>query len=224
MKPHRATLRSVLPLAVALASFGSWGTARAGMVTYVVTADTSSLSGLSGYLDFQFNPNGAAPVAPNTTSATITAFTTDGVLGAPLPPIGDASGGPLPLPVTIVNDDPGLTNDYTQGITFGTTLTFDVTLSGTDVGAASAGDLFAFSLQDVNFVGSSTGPGGSIVTIAVNADGSTTGTAYDPINPGGPTATVTPLGAVPEPSSVVGTLTALGAALGYRGFRRLRAA
>ena len=188
---------------------------------YIVNADTSALSGTQGYVDFQFNPIGVPP--SSATTATISAFATDGTLGAALPNIGDVTGGPLPTSVTIANDDPGLVNEFTQAITFGTSMSFDVTLSGPDVGAPSSGDTFFFTLQDTSFNGLSTGPNGALVTVQVNADGSTTPTAYSPpAGAAGPTATVNVPSVVPEPSTLVGAFTAIGGILACRAARRIR--
>ena len=63
-----------------------------------------------------------------------------------------------------------------------------------------------------------------IVTIVVNPDGSTTGTAYSPSPVPGPTATVTEAGTVPEPSTLVLGVIAFEGVFGWHRVRRGAAA
>jgi hypothetical protein len=103
--------------------------ALADNVSYQVTIDTSSQDGNYGYIDLELNADsvsGAGPVV-----ATVSDFS-----GATLDPsdsnndeLGTASGS-LPGPLTL--DNSGF-NDYFEGMTFGSDITFDVTLSGAGV-------------------------------------------------------------------------------------------
>ncbi len=163
-----------------------------------MSVDSSAIAGTSGYVDFQFNPaSSASPAA----SAMITAFATDGTLGAALPNLGDATGT-LPGALTFDNGTP--TNEVTQGFTFGSAISFDVSLSGPAVGVGGPDSTtFFLTLFDANQNPYSTGPGGSIATIDINPDGSTTPMTYSPLVAPGPTATISPLSAVPEPSGVI---------------------
>jgi hypothetical protein len=170
LKPQRTIVQSLAPLAFALSSLASLGSARAGLITY------------------------------------------------------DVIGGPLPASVVIGNDTP--TNEFTQAIKFGTTISFDVTLSGPDVGGSSlsdGGDSFFFTLYNGSGASYSNSPSGAIVEIDVSGtNGTTTATAYPPVNStGGPTATVLQPSAVPEPSSIVLALVVAGVLLGWHGFRGL---
>ncbi len=206
VKPHRST-RSVLwlwPLAFVFG--GLFSQARAGSITYVVNVDTSAISGASGYIDFQFNPASSASLAA---TALVDSFSTDGTLGAALPNLGDAAGA-LPGALSFDNGTP--TNEITQGLVFGSMIAFDVTLGGPAVGSSGpAATTFFLTLYDPNGNPYSTGPGGAIGTININADGSTTPTTYPPLATPGPTATISPLSSVPEPSSL--TLGGAGAAI-----------
>ena len=219
MNPRRNANWCVPLLALALGCLGSQGMVQAGMITYDVTAQTASLTGSSGYIDFQFNPQGSTSLLA---TASVTSFVTDGTLGAPLAPLGDVSGT-LPGTVTLDNGTP--TNEYTQGFTYERTISFDVTLSGSAVGgSAPTGSSFLFTLYDSTGTPFSTGPGGAIVTIDINPDGTTTSTAYPPVSPGGPTATVVTPSVVPEPATLVPMILGIGAGLGWAWLHRLRAA
>lgn len=101
-------------------------------LTYLVTVNTTSETGVVGFIDLQLDPGsaGAAPV-----TATINGF-----IGATL-----SSTNPLnfrttfvtgSLPGTLAIANTNTLNDYTEALTFGTGLTFEVTLSGTGVSLA----------------------------------------------------------------------------------------
>jgi len=116
----------------------------AGPVTYAVTVNTSSISGTVGSFDFNFNPG---PLVSQTASVQITTFTSNGTLQGGPTLTGDASGA-LPAPLTF--DNGTAFNDYFQGFTFGSTLSFNVTLSGPALsspdGVSTSGSTFAFSM------------------------------------------------------------------------------
>jgi hypothetical protein len=119
---------------------------RAQADSFVITVNTTSLQGTSGYLDFQFNP-GNTPY--DAASATITGLTTDGTLTTVLPNIGDVSGA-LPGQVVINNTD--VLNEYTQGITYGSFFDVFVDLTIPTVsGTATGGSSFTLDVEDSNF-------------------------------------------------------------------------
>lgn len=204
---HHRSARSVpSPWLLALVFVALSSQARAGSIAYSVNVDTCGISGTSGYIDFQFNPANSASLAA---TALVNSFSTNGTLGAALPNLGDAVGT-LPGALSFDNGTP--TNEITQGLVFGSTISFDVTLGGLAVGSSGpASTTFFLTLYDANGNPYCSGPGGSIGTININADGSTTPTTYPPLAMPGPTATISPLSSVPEPSSLV--LAAAGAAL-----------
>jgi hypothetical protein len=200
-------------LALALWCLAPGGRASAG-VTYDVTVDTSSLSGTTGLIDFQFNPANASSLAA---TGVVAKFNTDGTLIPPPSTLGDVSGS-LPGSLTFVNDQP--TNDYNGGFTYGNSISFDVTLSGPALsGGAPPGatSTFSFTLYDSSGNPTSTGPGGSIVTIVINEGGSTTGTAYSS------TASVNPQ-VVPEPATLLLSVISIGTLSGWYKLRRRAAA
>lgn len=143
----------------------------------------------------QFNPGNASSQAA---TATITGFSTNGVLSAAAPVLSGNAAGLLPGPVTLINST--AFHDYFHGITLGTTISFVVTLSGPAVdtpnGMATAGSTFAISLYAADGVTpiltNQGAASGAIALIDVNLNGSTTTTAF-PTATGGPSvATLTP--------------------------------
>jgi len=178
-------------------------------VTYDVTINTSSISGTSGALDFNFNPG---PLMTQPASLQILDFMSDGTLAACAAniqgfcPTGDVTGT---LPGTLTFDNGSGLNDYFTGFTFGSILSFEVRLYGPAVaspdGTATSGSTFAFSMFSdaagtVPALTTDT-TNGFAATIDVNLDGTTT------VNNSSSQTTISPLspspGPVPEPSSLV---------------------
>ena len=188
--------------------------ARGDSVTYTISGNTAGLVGSSGYLDFQFNPAFAAPAA----TATITGFSTDGMLiGSPVN-TGGASGT-LPGTVKIVNSMNF--NDALQQLTYGTKLSFNLSLTFTP--DTANGTTFAFSFLAPNRSGYSTGPSGEALDITVfTATDIVIRGPFGPASnsPGFPTTPT--LTVVPEPSSLV--LLGLGVGVvAVAGYGRARA-
>ena len=175
--------------------------AMADPITYNVTVDTSSISGTAGSLDFNFNPG---PFVTQAASLQILNFSSNGSLAGNCPcGIGDVTGQ---LPATVTFDNATAFNDYFDQFTYGSILSFDVSLYGPALsspdGVSTSGSTFAFSMFSdadgtVPALTSDT-TDGFAVTIDVNLDGTTTVTNYSP------QAGVTPLDAttVPEPSTL----------------------
>lgn len=196
-------------LLVVLTCF-AWACAFGDSITYSVSVNTSSIAGASGSLDFQFNPG------PNTTQAAsieILGFS-GGALGSPTV-TGDVTGT-LPGAVTI--DNGSIFNDYFTGYTFGSALSFDVSLSGPALtspnGTSSSGSAFAFSMfSDAGgtIPALTNDPNGFAVTIGVNLDGSTTAA----------TSSAQTNVSAPEPSTVLLLSLGVGTMLIRRlGFRK----
>jgi hypothetical protein len=177
-------------------------------VIYGVTVDTSSLSGNAGYIDLQFNPSSFATQAAN---AAVTTFSSDGTLDIFGDDSFDGTSGDVAgtLPGTVSFDNGTATNEYTQGMTFGNTISFNVDLSGQaiDLPNGDGGGSFFLTFYDPSgdtlLTNSSNG---AAFEVDINPDGSTTATAY-PNADGGPSVVTyvgpTDVTPTPEPSMVL---------------------
>ena len=180
------------------------GVALATPITYEVTVNTSSILGTTGSLDLNFNPG---PLVTQAAPLQILDFTSDGTLAGNCPcGTGDVSGQ---LPSTLTFDNGTAFNDYFDNFTFGSTLSFDVTLYGPALsspnGIASSGSTFAFSmfsdvLGTIPALTSDTTDGFAF-TAAVNLDGTTT--VDDSSSQTTIVAETGPSAATPEPNSFI---------------------
>lgn len=216
MTIRQAILRSTL-LSGTWLGLGAADWVEAGPITYSVTVDTSSINGMPGSFDLEFNPGGAGSLAA---SAEITSFITkDAMLSPPPGTDGAVSGTLQPGPLTIDNTDQ--VNDLFESLTFGTSISFDVTLSGPALdnpNPSASGSILALLLADNNgnaLLTTDQTYGGAVAVVTVNTDGSTTGIT-PPAPDGSTAATVTPQqSSVPEPSSLVLFVFAASAGLVY---------
>ncbi len=172
-------------------------------ITYTVTAGTSSLTGTTGSLDFNFNPG---PLVSQAASVQILNFMTDGGVSGTPSTLGDVSGA---LPGTLTFDNGTPFNDYFQQFNFGSSLTFGVSLFGPALsspdGVSTSGSTFAFSIFSdlagtIPALTTDTVNGFGYL-VNVNLDGTTTVT--NNLTSGGS------VGVTPEP----GTFSLLGTAL-----------
>jgi hypothetical protein len=190
-------------------------------IQYAVTVNTSSENGQYGYIDLQFNPG---LLTTQGAFAQVTNFTPAGALNAADPnngTTGDVTGS-LPGPLTFDNGQ--TTNEYTEGLTFGDTITFDVDLYGSAVGSTANGEgggiftldfldpsgNYLFTADPVNDV--------PVATVDINTDGSTTVTTFASDAEGDPS--VASFTQVPEPSMgllLAGGLAAIAALRRRRG-------
>ena len=156
-------------------------------VAYLVTVNTSSVSGTSGFLDFQFN-GGNTPFQPAT--AKIESFASVGgvVIGAP----SDSGGVSGALPGTVTMTNSAALNEVFQGFKYGSSFSFLVVLSGPALdspnGTSNSGTTFGLGLYDgmqnpiLTDQGNVSGFAG---LIDIHVDGSVTTTAFPTAN-GGP--------------------------------------
>ncbi|MBL8835729.1 MAG: NF038129 family PEP-CTERM protein [Alphaproteobacteria bacterium] len=216
--------RSNLVRAIAGLAIGALGvrSASAAPITYAVTVDTSAVTGQSGWIDIQFNPGGL-----DTQSAviTITNFATDASLFAASVQLMGGASGLLPGTVTITNSS-GF-NDYFESLTFGTSITFQLSFDGPALaapnGTALSSSTFALAFYDSSITTAllTTDPNGMAGLIDVNLDGTTTPTTF-PVAVGGlPAVTFTPIAAIVEPPSLPLLLAGLLGLLAVAGSRRI---
>jgi len=193
----------------------------ASPVTYSVTVDTSSLAlpppAQYGYIDMQFNP--ATTPGQQGATATVSNFLTDGSLNASDSnnfAQGSTTGSLAPLQ-SVVFQNSTSTNEYFEGLTFGTTISFDLTLDGSMIESANgSGGPTTFFLDFLNSSMSSylltNDPSGStplgfyVGYLTINPDGSVTTTENPSAGGGASAVTFTPLGSSggstsPEPST-----------------------
>jgi hypothetical protein len=190
--------------------------ASAAPITYDVAVDSSSISGTAGALDFQFNPG---PLVTQAASLQILNFTSNGALAGNSVLTGDVAGT---LPGMLNFNNGTAFNDYFEGFTYGSTLSFQVSLDGPALtspdGVSSSGSTFAFSMFSdaagtIPIFTTNTTEGFAFI-IDVNLDGTTTVTNFSA------QTTVVPItGAIPEPS----TLALLGIGVIGLGIMRRRA-
>ena len=187
--------------------------ASAAPITYDVTVDTSSITGTAGSLDFQFNPG---PLVTQSASLRILNFTSDGALAGSPALTGDVAGA---LPATLAFDNGTGFNDYFEGFTFGSTLSFQVSLFGPALsspdGTSTSGSAFAFSMFSdaagtIPALTTDTTDGFAF-TVDVNLDGTTPVT-----NSSAQTIVVPVTPAVPEPGTLPLTASAIGFWLALR--------
>jgi hypothetical protein len=127
-------------ISLALLVMGS-GASRAGTITYLVTADSTAVNGTTGTLDFQLDPNGST----SSDSALIAQIAGGSAGAVNTPPTGGNVTGALPGNVTLVDSTP--TNELNQAFTYGSSLSYQLTLSTND---SSQGGVFSFALFDAN--------------------------------------------------------------------------
>jgi hypothetical protein len=177
------------------------GLALAGPIE-LVTLNTSSLSGTTGSIDFEFDP--ASPASPSAT-ATITNFTgATFVAGSNINDDG-SSGGPIPMPITI-NNTLSIPNDNFEAVIFGNSLSFDVAFNGTAItnpgGQPNQQNLFTFSVftdegGTVPATSLTTDPNGIVANIMITDEG---GLVSDAISPEA-SITAAPATVTPEPGA-----------------------
>lgn len=168
--------------------------ASATPVTYDVTINTTSITGTAGSLDFNFNPGS---LTTQSASLQILGFSSDGSLAGSPALTGDVGGA---LPSTLTFDNGTGFNDYFDGFTYGSTLSFDVSLYGPALsspnGISTSGSTFAFSMFSdaagtIPVLTSDTTDGFAFI-VNVNLDGSTAVTNYSEQTTVGQQTTATP--------------------------------
>jgi hypothetical protein len=146
-----------------------------------VTMNTSGASGITGSLDFEFNPG---PLVTQPATVHISNFAGGTLLGPPQT-AGGVTGGPLPAALSITNSTQF--NDYFEAFTFGNSLSFQVSFTGPAVdspnGLATSTSEFAFSTfsdQNGTIPVLTPDPNGIAASFVVNLNGTVTAAAVSP--------------------------------------------
>jgi hypothetical protein len=184
----------------------------ASPISYTVTVDSSPISGTAGSLDFSFNPG---PLVSQAASLQILNFNGNGTLAGGFSTIGDVSGS---LPGTVTFDNGTGFNDYFQAFTFGSTLSFQVSLFGPALtspdGVSTSGSTFSFSMfsdaAGTKPALTTDAVNGFAFIVNVNLDGTTTATSF-----------LTTANSVPEPGTA-GLCAGMIVALAFVLLRRRR--
>jgi hypothetical protein len=204
--------------AALLAAIGisSTESARANPISYLVTINTSAITGESGNLDLQFDPG----VLPGTQLATASVqnFSTNGTLGTATL-TGNVTGT---LPGTLSFDNQTAFNDDFQAMVFGNTIQFDLLLSGPAVlapdGTSVSGSSFGIGLWDSPGFNPllTSDPNGFAGIVNIDLDGSGTTSTFLTNTGGPPIVTFTPqvTTVIPEPGNILLFGTGLVAILG----------
>jgi hypothetical protein len=174
----------------------------------LITVNTSSVLGDAGSLDFQFDPG---PLLSEPATLQILSFASNGTLSPPAFPTGDVTGT---LPGTLSFDNLTAFNDYFEDFRYGSTLSFEVSISsaaGGTSGSAFGFSMFSDAAGTIPALTTDTTNGFAAI-IGVNTDGSTTVTDFSM-----QTAVTPATGSAPEP----GGMALLGTAAALLGTLRL---
>jgi hypothetical protein len=161
--------------------------------SFDVTITTVPIQGQAGFAVFDFIQG--APVLNNT--VTLSGFTSNGVLGA-FTTTGAVMGTLVPGPMTL--SDSAFLSEFSQGLTYGTTMSFILSLT-TNSSLGGIPDEFSLFLEDSTGTPFPTSdPTGADSLFAIDI----TGSPLDPqvFTSDFASVTVTPVTPVPEPSAV----------------------
>ena len=139
-----------------------------------ITVNTSTVSGTTGYIDFQFNPS---PGGSQSATVQIQNFAGATYRTGTQSDLGSVSGGPLPSTVTINNSAGGVgINDDFEGLTFGKTLALQLTFTGPAVtspnGSSQPSQFFLSMFSDPNGVDPilTSNPNGTLGIVTISPD------------------------------------------------------
>jgi hypothetical protein len=164
---------------------------------YTVTVDTSSISGISAQLAFDFIAGGSPA-----NSVTLSGFSTNGILGAAVS-TGGVSGT---LPGTVKLTDSSFFNEYLTGITLGNNISFLVDATTNAPGPNSLPDAFSFSLLNPSTglpLFATSDPTGANTLTVLSLDGSVKGSLSAYTAPGGQAVLTATPAASPEPPTLL---------------------
>lgn len=198
MRPHTRVLAAKFGLLLAL----SGSQAALADSIYAVTVDTASLSGTGATLAFDLTSGGTS-----SNDVSISAFTTDGSLGANGPNSGSVSGALLGA-VTLAASPSSFFNEYLQGTALGSTISFQLdatTNRPTGIGLPDTFALFVLDPTATYSLPTTSDPTGADSLFTLQIDGSSGGIVS---NYGAGSGVGVTLTTVPEPGTL--GLMALG--------------
>lgn len=204
----------------ALAAFAGFALASVAHAQFVfrVQVDTSSLVGNpAGPFSLDFQLNDGLGIGDGNNWATLSHFQFGGGAAVPGAMTWGGAWGSLASGITLTDTDP-LVNEFLQGFTPGSWLSFDLTLSNhVDVGGTP--DIFSFAILDGNLMNLQTHALGSDSFLEINLAGPTpTIAAFASLDNAIAAPRVTP---VPEPSTYALWLSVvLGVAVSARRYSR----
>ncbi len=198
-------MKPLFAATLAASALFAWENAQAATIDFHVDVDTSAVRGTDGFLDFQFNPDGATSQDAVATLSNFV-FTGGGSLAATSDPMGGGSGV---LPATLTISNVSGVNDVFQGLTYGEGFGFDLSLSGPAVDApvgSGPGSSFLVSLfDDAVFPLLTVDPFETVLTLVLDSSGGTRIQTFDADVVGSPSVVQVvgraPQG-VPEPEVV----------------------
>jgi hypothetical protein len=176
--------------------------------TVAVSVNTIPLQGISG--DFVIDFFGGSPLENNL--VTVTDFATDSVLSAATMS-GSVTGSLVPGPLTLSDVD--FFNEWSQAVTFGTSISFDLSISTNSTPGGIPDSLSVFLLNASRNPFATSDPTGadSLFTIEINSQSpgaSVFSSSFE-------TTTVSQIQAVPEPfGGFLAGFTLLAVLLGRR--------
>ena len=182
---------------ISMMSFLLWPANNALALSYAVNLDTSSLSGTSAQLAFDFIEGG-----PPSDTTTISAFSTNGTVGSSST-TGGVSGT---LPANVTLTDSSFFNEYLQNMTLATNLSFHLDATNNPPNLGSFPDSFSFFLLSQNTglpLFTTSDPTGSGALFALDLNGTTQGglAVFSVPNHEVTFSVTSPVTSVPEPST-----------------------
>lgn len=160
--------------------------------TWQIDIDTTSLAGIGGYLDLQFNPGASDAQA---LQAQISNFSGDAVLGTGL--VDGAVSGSLSGVLMLDNSD--ALNAWLQGLVFGSHIAFTLDVNAAPV--TGSGSSFAALLWDADF---------NPLLAAAGEDAALRVDLLPGTAPSWVTSSSVQVSAVPEPAIMASLLAGLG--------------
>ena len=208
-------------IAVMILAFGGAGLTTLTLASdYDITINTASLNGTDASLAFDLVSGGSFG-----NSATISDFVTNGIPTVNGPNSGAVFGA---LPGTVTLSDSSFFNEYLEGITLGSTVSFQLDVTSHAPTGGALPDTFSLFVLDSSAASSlltTTDPSGADALVSIQINGSASGILGVYTATPGVMATVTPAQpstGVPEPDVLTLMILGVSAAAIFRRMGRRR--